>query len=484
MVAFGVITVPVAAAVPTKSSLTLHSCLVAKRAARCGTLMVPEDRLMATGRQIPIRVVVVPASGSGRLADPIVWVVGGPGDSAVDQIQRDMPLFFFNVHRDLVFIDQRGTGGAGALTCPAFYPVLPDLSNKAALRASVDHCVAHLNADLAFYTTAMAADDLNEVLDDLGYTKVNLLGISYGTTAEQVFLIRHPSIVRTMTLLSGTLLTVPVFGRFPQSGQDALDTVMAECARDVSCHRAFPHLSADWSTLWSALQKAPIVVPANISPSHQTVVFSADIFAFALHRLMTEPNSEAAVPLVIHTLAAAEDRSAAVVSVASALARVGVDLNSLSTQVMIKYPIQCGEPWARNQASELVDKASFEYHVDVVTAQWWQYVCQLIPRSGPAADYGAPKTSPVPVLGLNGEADPQDPPANMDGAHALWPNSLELSVPGQAHDINWTTWQSCTGPLVGAFIARGTVSGLGTSCLATAHGQAFALTLGTIAQGD
>ena len=375
-------------------------------------------------------------------------------------VQRVMPLFFFNTHRDLVFVDQRGTGGANGLTCPAFYSVLPDLSHKAALRASVAQCLAHLKADLAFYTTAMAADDLSEVLSDLAYTKVNLLGISYGTTAEQVFLMRHPSLVRTMTLLSGTLLSVPVLERFPKSGQDALAIVISECARDFSCHRAFPSLGSDWSTLWSALQKAPIVVPASTSPSHPAFTFSADLIAYYIHVLMTEPNTEAAVPLIIHTLAAARDRGAAVVAIAGALAKVGVVIVPGSTQNMIKYPIECGESWARDQASGLQDKNSFEYHVDLVTAQWWQYVCTLIPRSGPAAQYGTPKPSPAPVLALNGLADPQDPPANMDGAHQLWPNSLELAVPGQAHDINWATWQSCTGPLIGAFIARGTVSNL------------------------
>ncbi len=150
---------------------------------------------------------------------------------------------------------------------------------------------------------------------------------------------------------------------------------------------------------------------------------------------------------------------------------------------MIKYPIQCHEPWARDQASALVDKSSFEHHLDLVTARWWQYVCTLIPQSAQAAQYGAQTSSQVPVLALNGLADPQDPPANMDGARQLWPDSLELAVPGQAHDINWQTWQSCTGPLIGAFIVRATVADLDTSCVPKAHGQPFALTLGMIAPG-
>jgi len=394
-------------------------------------------------------------------------------------VQRVLPLFFFNTDRDLVFVDQRGTGDANALTCPAF----PGLSDKTALRAIVQQCLQHLKANLAFYTTAMAADDLNEVLGDLGYTKVNLLGISYGTTLEQVFLMRHPSLVRTMTLLSGTLLSVPVFERFPQSGQGALDTVIAECALDVSCHRAFPNLSSDWSALWGSLEKSPIVVPASISPNHQALSFDADYFASGLHQLMTEPNTEAWVPLLVHTLGAAKDRAAAVVAIAGALTAAGASGGASGTQPMIRYPIQCGEAWARDQASELASKSSFEYHLDLANAEWWQYVCTLIPRSAPAAQVGAPETSPVPVLALNGGADPQDPPANMDGARQLWPNSLELAVPGQAHDINWATWKSCTGALIGTFIARGTVANLATSCVATAHGQPFVLTLGVLAVG-
>ncbi|HYA45862.1 MAG TPA: hypothetical protein VED59_09650, partial [Acidimicrobiales bacterium] len=89
---FGLTSAPLAVGGPVDRPLALHSCVVDKHAARCGTAMVPEDRLTGRGREIPIRVVVFPASGPGRLADPIVWVAGGPGDSAVDWIPRVEPL--------------------------------------------------------------------------------------------------------------------------------------------------------------------------------------------------------------------------------------------------------------------------------------------------------------------------------------------------------------------------------------------------------
>ena len=132
-----------------------------------------EDRLTGRGRTIPVRFVVIPATGADRALDPVVYFAGGPGDSAVDEIPSERTvLSVLNIHRDLVFIEQRGTGQSNPLTCPAF----PALADKVALRASVESCLAHLHGDLRFSTTAMYADDVNQLLDDLHYAKVNLIG--------------------------------------------------------------------------------------------------------------------------------------------------------------------------------------------------------------------------------------------------------------------------------------------------------------------
>ena len=101
----------------SSTGLVLQTCTVDGVSARCGTLTVPEDRLSGSGRQIPIRVVVIPATDPHRQSDPIVWFAGGPGDSAVDTISRVRPLLAANTDRDLVFIEQRGTG-TSTMTCP------------------------------------------------------------------------------------------------------------------------------------------------------------------------------------------------------------------------------------------------------------------------------------------------------------------------------------------------------------------------------
>jgi pimeloyl-ACP methyl ester carboxylesterase len=90
----------------------------------------------------------------------------------VASIPGELPLLQdLNVHRDLVFIDQRGTGGSHPLTCPAIPATLAD---KQVLQHSIESCLAHLRGDLRFYTTAIFTDDVNHVLAALRYHKVNL----------------------------------------------------------------------------------------------------------------------------------------------------------------------------------------------------------------------------------------------------------------------------------------------------------------------
>jgi pimeloyl-ACP methyl ester carboxylesterase len=451
--------------------LALEACTVDGAPARCGTVMVPEDRSGDGDQQLPVRVVVFPATGPDRQPDPVVWFAGGPGDSAVDGIGRVRPLLApNNTSRDLVFIEQRGTG-ASALTCPAF----PDASDSAALRSAVESCVDSLDGDPRFYTTSLFADDVDEILAGLDYAQANLIGISYGTTAEQVFLARHQDRVRTMTLLSGTLLDIPVLERFPESAQTAIDNVFAECERDAACQQAFPQLRADWDAMWASVNAAPWVVPADRSPDRIEHVFDADFLATGMHDLLFVATTHTRMPLLVHTLGAADDKVDALLAIAQAYPDTPEAASG--DEQMLRYLIRCNEAWARYNPDQLVGTDSFEYEHNRQDAEWWQSVCALIPEaSDDDAAIAAPPNSDVPVLALNGEIDPQDPPANMASASAVWPNSLALVVPGQGHDIDPTS-ASCIIPLIQAFIDQSSMTDLETNCLSQLPPPAFDLTL-------
>ncbi len=464
-----------AASAPSAGSLTVKACTVDGQAARCGTLIVPEDRLTGTGRMIPVRFVVFPATGPDRAPDPVVYFAGGPGDSAVDELQiGGVPdLSILNVHRDLVFIEQRGTGQSNPLTCPPF----PGLADKAALRAAVQSCLARLHGDLRFYTTAMFADDVSQILTDLHYPAANLIGISYGTAAEQVFLLRHPGQVRTMTLISGSPLSTHVFGRAAGNSQLALDYVFGLCESQPACHQAFPHLPADWAALWASLGKSPWVIPAAQSPSRTAVRLDQDTLAQLIYQAMFTGDITP-IPVGVHTLGTATNRAAAMLSVINAYPGLGQALEgSGGATPMMLYEIYCAEPWASWRPAALSDqRGSFEYQTDLQTAQWYQYLCPLIPKSAAAAGDLQLTVSKVPVLAFNGAYDPIEQPRNWAGAQAFIPDSRDITLPGQGHDTT-DTWGVCAEPLTQTFIAQASLAHLDTGCLAAAGPPAFDLTL-------
>jgi pimeloyl-ACP methyl ester carboxylesterase len=452
------------------NSLTVKACTVDGLAARCGTLIVPEDRLTGTGRTIPVRFVIIPATLADKAPDPVVWFAGGPGDSAVENIAGEVSqLETLNLHRDLVFIEQRGTGQSNPLTCPAF----PTLADKAALRASIQSCLAQLHGDLRFYTTAMYADDVSQLLGDLHYATANFVGISYGTTAEQVFLLRHPAQVRTLTLISGTPLNIPLFERRPGNAQLALDYIFRLCESQPACHQAFPHLATDWAALWASLGKSPWVLPAAQSPTGKTERLDQNIVAAMLYQALYDGDIDP-IPVVVHTLGAATDKLAAWISVSRAFPPTPGDTSSANQ--MMPYAIQCDEPWETHRPAALSgQRGSFYYQTDLESAQWWQYVCPLIPKSA-AVGHEQLTVSTVPLLALNGAYDPVEQPRNWAGAQKVFPGSREIALPGQGHNTT-SNWYVCAGPLTQAFIEQASVAHLNTGCLAAVSAPLFDLTL-------
>jgi pimeloyl-ACP methyl ester carboxylesterase len=443
-------------------SLQVKPCTVEDLAARCGTLVVPEDRLTGKGRTITVQFVVIRATGTHRAPDPVVYFAGGPGGSAVAEIRSELPdLLNLNVNRDLVFIEQRGTGQSNPLTCPAF----PDLGGgKAKLRASVKSCLAHLHGDLRFYTTAMYADDVNQVLNDLHYAKVNLIGISYGTAVEQVFLLRHPGRVRTITMQSGSPLDIRVIERAPGNSQQALDYVFARCESQPACHRAFPHLAADWASLWASVGKSPWVLPAAQSPTGTTQQMDQDGLANALYQAMFGYD-ENLVPVAVHTLATARNKAAAMIAVINAGQASGSPSGG-GINLMMPDTITCDEPWAGDRPAALSgQRASFAYHTDLQNAQWWQVVCPLIPKSAAAVGDLRLRVSRVPVLAFNGAGDPIEQPRNWAGAQKFYPDSRDIALPGQGHDVNSASWQACAGVIDQAFVEQASLAHLNTYCL-------------------
>ncbi|MHC5024784.1 MAG: alpha/beta fold hydrolase, partial [Planctomycetota bacterium] len=225
-----------------------------------GTFPVFENRATMTGRQIHLDVVVLPATGDDPLPDPIVMVAGGPGEAVTNGAawSAQLPL---RRTRDIVFIDQRGTNGDHELACelPGSDENLQGYLGDEFDPAIYRDCLEQLRgrADLTQYSTVHAADDLADVLTALGYDRVNLVGGSYGTRASLVFMRRHPSRVRTATLIGIAPIefTNPLY--HAEGAQRAIEMIFDRCAADPACHEAFCDLPREFEEILQRLEVAP-----------------------------------------------------------------------------------------------------------------------------------------------------------------------------------------------------------------------------------
>ena len=439
-------------------------------AAVCGSLTVPEDRSHPEGRQIDLNVRVVPAVASDPAPDPVFFLAGGPGGAAT-QSWWGAPDLFPIVHwdRDIVLVDQRGTGGSNEL----LWRDTPDLSGlsrhemSVTLAAWLDQALAGLDADPRFYASPQAADDLDDVRAALGYDRIDLYGGSYGATLAQYYLRQHGSHVRSVVLDGGTLLDVPIFERIPRSSQAALDSVLERCAADTRCHAAFPDPAGDLERAIARLAKHPVRTALRDPWTDDPIVVNAAALAGEIHSLLVASDS-ADVPLVLHQAA-----TGTIEPIAERIRDASED-PSTSAQAMVMYwSIACSEGWARFDPGKTARLGAGSYLLssELDTARSARLGCGLMPEASLLPGDAEPVRSDVPVLLLNGAEDPQDPPSNVADAGTELPNGLAIAVPALGHTVGGF---GCLPDIVAAFFEAGSVDGLNTSCINTMTPTPFA----------
>jgi pimeloyl-ACP methyl ester carboxylesterase len=435
-------------------------CSIGGFDAVCGRLTVPEDRGRPAARQIELNVAVVPAASQDPASDPVFFLAGGPGGASTEW--TSVPSTFPAIHadRDIVLVDQRGTGGSNAL----FWPDPPDVVGLSdaqihdVLGAWLMDALRQMDADHRFYTSAAAADDLDDVRSALGYDRINLYGGSYGATLAQYYVRQHEPHVRTVVLDGGTLLDVPIFEVMPTASQAALDAVFARCLDDEACSTAFPDPAGDLAATLERLTRRPAETGVPDPWSEEPIVVDASTLVGLIHELIVT-NRSGEVPRLIH-LAAVRDYE----SLAELLAQISSDPGTDPSRLVMNWSILCSEAWARSDQSRIAAASADSYFGEVATqrARDFDLGCSLLPTAFVPPNDAAPLRSDIPVLLLNGSEDPQDPPANVSDAQIELPNSLSIVAPAQGHTVGHL---GCLPDVVAAFIAAGSVDGLDTACV-------------------
>jgi pimeloyl-ACP methyl ester carboxylesterase len=442
--------------------------------AKCGTLEVYENRATRKGRMIGINVVVLPATGDKREPDPVAYFAGGPGSGATEDapgVARDFAKI--REHRDLLFVDQRGTGGSHPLECEFYNP--DDLQSYFGYffpLEEVRKCRAQLEAkaDLKLYTTTIAMDDMDEVRAALGYERINLFGASYGTRAALTYLKRYPQRVRTAILQGVSPTNHYLPGDFAAQTERAIQGVLEECVANEACNKAFPNIRDEAKSVLAQLLKGPVEVEVQKPNSNERVKvkLSRDLAAEAIRYMLYHPAPASAVPLTLHLAARGN-----FVPLAQAALRYRKNLVGTGSNGMY-LSVTCAEdvPWIKPGEGERLAANTFlgDYRL-----RQQREACALWPRAEIESDYAKPVRSDVPVLILTGEWDPVTPPANGEAASKTLTKSLHIVVPAGAHGLGGLEGVDCVDRILREFVERGTTEALDTTCVKSIRRRGFVL---------
>jgi pimeloyl-ACP methyl ester carboxylesterase len=427
-------------------------------AAQCSKLRVLEDRSRPDGRTIEIAVARIAGSARTSQPDPVVMLAGGPGQSALESFPQVAAAFRGVLReRDVILVDQRGTGSSHALHCPeAEAAATTDLMEPHVARQLTERCLREIetDADPRFYTTSDYVADLESVRSALAVPQFNLVGISYGTRVALEYLRRHPLRTRAVVLDSVVPPELILGGEHARNLEMAIDAQFARCEADPACHERFGSPRVQLDALLARLRAAPQRVTYRDPLTHESKsdTLTATDVAGVVRLYAYAPQLFGMLPM---TLAAAAGGEYATLL---AQARMIEQLLGEQISMALQLSVSCAEdaPWLKADPADAGTLLGTTF-VDLLQAQ-----CAVWPRGRVPPDFHEPLESQHAVLLFSGELDPVTPPRYGEAVRRTLPNSRHFTLNGQGHSV---LAAGCAPKLMTDFIARGDASTLDGQCL-------------------
>ena len=429
---------------------------------QCGKLTVFENRATRSGRTIDLNVIVLPALDQDHKREPLFDLAGGPGMASTSSARLyATALKEYRRHRDVVLVDQRGTGASNPLNCshttdPQYFlnEMLP-VDYVRDCRRELEH-----RADLTQYTTPVAADDLDDVRARLGYERINLFGLSYGTRAALVYMRQHPERVRSAVLMGVT----PTDHKMPlyhaRDGQRAMNLLLEECAADQACDNAFPNIKKELNELLVRLGREPAQAKYILPESGKevSVTIAGPVFAEKLRSALYTPPGARKLPLIVHR--AAQGDFSPFFKMVIPVERSRPD--SIAEGMYLS--VTCNEDTRYIDATAAAEMNRGNILGDYRVEQQVR-ACSLWPKARLASDYSKPVFSRVPVLILSGYMDPITPPVWGEEVASHLPNSRHVIIRHHAHVPFGLSHIECMDKIILEFIDKGDPKSINASCV-------------------
>jgi len=428
---------------------------------RCGTVSVPRDYSRPGTGRFALAVVVVQSTNHPALPDPLLYISGGPGAplTVYAGYQAAHP---YAPGRDLILVDQRGTGRSEPRLCPdlkgefvnaiavvAMRPKAEMQARRRAVHAACREQAAAQGIDLKDFGTSVTVEDFNAVRQALGVARWNVFGVSYGTTVAMTLMARYPETVRA-AVLDSVNPPDPLLPLHSTNVATARDAFFRFCSEDEVCASAFPDLAGTYEDTLKRLEQAPpsVLLPAEMRYPDNQGPLTASLFEFVVGRLIYYPRFYPGLPRLIRTVHDG-DTSAFAASLASLLAEA-MDRDT-------------GTSFAANAAVDCRDRPGYRMptgSTDISEQLSLYGICGDWSELGPPPV--VPLNADMPTLVLAGQFDPNATPtvsrhvADLIGPHAQW---IEFARNG--HSVR--SGSPCAARIVADFVDQ-PARPLDTSC--------------------
>jgi pimeloyl-ACP methyl ester carboxylesterase len=416
----------------------------------CGKFPVYENRETQKGRVIDLNIVVVPAIHRDSAGTPIFYFEGGPGVAATHSASFFAePANPYRQYHDIVLVDVRGTGGSNPLHCSSLQTKrgLKEHFEEMYPEEAVKECFDSLSkrADLKQYTTTNVVNDIEDIRKWLGYGKVNIFGLSYGTRVALVYMKMFPSAIGSCVLWSPT----HTYSRMPlyhaRFAQNSLEQVFEDCKQDPLCNNSFPAIKDEFNTLMKKRRNEPFkFLYADSAGDSRQLSISWNAFQTKLRTLMYDPAGIRQIPYIIHEVYRGN------LEPFIALYPITSQMSSFIAEGFYLC-ITCTEdvPFIKTNQIESLTKGTFmgSYRVDQQ-----KKACSNWVRGKTPADYFDPVKSDIPTLIISGGFDPVTPVSMAKEIARHLSRSTLVIIPQMSHMFDGLSHPECFDDICLSFI--------------------------------
>jgi pimeloyl-ACP methyl ester carboxylesterase len=400
-------------------------------------IQVPEDHFDTRSESIELAVVRYRTTNPNP-GPPIFYLAGGPGASGVTYASRvaTHPQLRLLEHRDVIGIDQRGTGlSSPNLSEPSFPWELPldqpatRAMQVAAFSDAVRRSVVYWQdrgVDLTAYNSMQSADDIDTVRRALGYDRILLYGSSYGSHLAIACLRRHQEHVSRALLIN-------VEGpdhtwKLPASTHDVLTKVSRLAAHDSRISAQIPDLMHSIRDLLDRLQTQPVTVTVPDSViGEQTVVLGAYDLQVTLAHMLGDVDRIREIPRLVYQLLGNQWE---------VLARRAIEHRHGHIHSAMAIMMDCASGVSPTRQQLIEKQAADTTHLlqDALHNPFYYESCRHCPTGDLGDDLRESFTCTVPVLFVSGTLDARTPPDNVEAIAAWFPNHAHVVVTNASHD--------------------------------------------------